>query len=36
MMLIAKYAKVLARTGTLPSLLGYRFRLDFDPSAPGP
>jgi len=36
MMLIAKYAKVFARTGTLPSLLVYRFRLDFGPSTPMP
>jgi len=31
-MLIAKYVKVLPRTGTLPSLVGCRFLLDFGPS----
>jgi len=33
-MLIAKYVKVFPRTGTLPSLLGCRFLLDFGPSTP--
>ena len=33
-MLIAKYVKVLPRTGTLPSLVGCRFLLDFGPSTP--
>ena len=33
-MLIAEYVKVFPRTGTLPSLLGCRFLLDFGPSTP--
>ena len=34
MMLIAKYVKVLSRTGTLPFLLGCRFRLGLCPFYP--
>src|SRR5882762_220411 len=34
-MLVAKYVKVFLRTGTLPSLLGCCFRLDFGPSTQG-